>query len=358
MPRPALVVSTISLLLCSALACKDEPSEPASATAEAPREVASEPAAEPEPPPEPPRWLLLPWDTKLRVAPEQYAPALTLAPPPKPETEEAEGAAKGDESPGRVVKVLGKADEEGRWWKLDAGAPLDPGVAGRAIEGLDFYELALYVPAGTGKAFELEPKPEPEPKPATTRVAAEPRAGAGEQAGILGVLAASSPVPVQSARARPAGLEHEWVVKVESKVYWSDGSLAGRVARTHAFLEAGETREVGGRELSCFGVRIGPPKQPVTELCFEPGAVSMAVPVVSPFGDANGWGELDEIGEARGLVGLGMGGTGVSNTKADGGSGIGKIGEGAGGHGSGSDGEGQGGIGGFGGRGDADEARP
>lgn len=246
------------LALASALslqisACTDDGASSRRSAASARARAAAEPAPTPEPPPpEPPRFLLLPWDTKLHVAPETYAPALNLSPHNK------DPMPGGDhiDVRGRVIAVVGKADAAGRWWKLETGSLQHADVAGRPIEGLDVYALSLYVPAGTGTAVTDPAEPTSED--------------------ILRVLGSVPTVEprTQSGLTRPAGLTQEWRVPADAKVYWPNGALAGRVVETHAFVREPK-RE---RERDCFAIRIGPPVEPVTSLCFEPAAVVVSAP--------------------------------------------------------------------------------
>lgn len=245
------LASAISLLISLQIsACNDDgASSRRSAAASARARAAAEPAPTPEPPPpEPPRFLLLPWDTKLHVAPETYAPALNLSPhnrDPMPGGDHIDVR-------GRVIAVVGKADAAGRWWKLETGSLQHADVAGRPIEGLDVYALSLYVPAGTGTAV-TDPA-EPDEVPLGVRGSTEPR--------------------TQSGLSRRPGIVKEWHVQADAKVYWPNGAPAGRVVEAHAFLREPK-RE---RERDCFEIRIGPPVEPVTSLCFEPSAVVAVTP--------------------------------------------------------------------------------
>jgi hypothetical protein len=159
---------------------------------------------------------------------------------------------------GRVVAVVGTADPEGRWWKLETvgRAQLEKGtVPGDPIEGLGVYALSLYVPAGTGEP--LQPgKPDSE----------EPRMLP------LGVLNGSD-VLTQSREPRPLGLTTEWQLDPGAQVYWPNGASAGTVRQLHAFVQPGEQRKIESRELRCFAIRVGPPVKSPTELCFDPAAV-------------------------------------------------------------------------------------
>jgi hypothetical protein len=242
MRRPAI------LLFCL-LACSNESSSEASnAAAKSPMQAKPAPAKAPELP-EPPAFLLLPWDTKLRIAPEQYAPALTLVGP-----SEAEAAKHGR---GRVIKVAGKADKEGRWWKLETVSDRDAAIPSPTIEGLGVYALSLYVPAGTGEAIA---------QPTTTTPGADTAVLDG------------SPAVLQSGAERPPGLEKEWQIDPGAKVFWPNGATAGTVRTTHAFVEAGESKKLDGRELLCFAIRIGPRVKSPTELCYDPTVVREVIP--------------------------------------------------------------------------------
>lgn len=300
MRRSAIV--TLALISCTACSSSTPAAEDELAPAPiVERPPAPEPPAEAPKPPEPPQWLLLPWDTKLRVAPEQYAPALTLAPP-----SDAERAAR---DRGRVIKVVGKADPEGRWWQLDTGVALDSNLAGLPIEGLGFYALSLYVPAGTGEALLAD-------TPIDPMVAREAAIEAAVSYGMIGLLAGSG-VLTQSGQPRPAKLDVEWVIDVGARAYWPDGSAAGTVRERHAFIEAGASRTIESRELRCFGIRVGPPVPPPTELCFEPVAISetkVTKPTEVWTDDDEIWGGLTAEIEDYGGGGLGYGLQGFGTT--------------------------------------------
>jgi hypothetical protein len=232
-----------TILLLGLLSCSSESSSEASSK-RSPQPKAAV-AKETPKPPEPPAFLLLPWDTKLRTAPEQYAPALTLVGP-----SDAEASKHGR---GRVIKVVGKADPEGHWWKLETG---DAAVPPPTIEGLNVYALSLYVPAGTGEAIGQPVATTPTP-----------------------TVLAGATVVLQSGEERPFGLEKEWQIDSGTKVFWPNGATAGTVRTTHAFVEAGELRKPDNRELLCFAIRVGPRHKTPTELCVEPKLVREVMPV-------------------------------------------------------------------------------
>lgn len=323
--RPSTIL-VFALVCATHLACSSSaPEADGSASSDADRRAlgaaSAKPAKPAKPPEPPPEWLLLSWDTKLRTAPEQYAPALTLI---APEGEQA------TRDRGRVIKVIGKADPDGHWWKLETVGrdhATISGLAGQPIEGLDVYALTLYVPAGTGEPVRTG-EPTPTPDPETAREQAIEHAA---QYGIIGVLNSAS-VVTQSGQPRPPSLTTEWQIDVGAKVYWPDGTIAGSVREAHAFVAAGEARTIGRRELRCFAVRVGPPMTSPTELCFEPGVVrEVATPTVAQlFGDDVDTDVLGglltgDIGDG-GAFGFGITGTGMQNGGPDYGSGIGEIG--------------------------------
>lgn len=306
--RPAAILGLV-LACSSSLACGDASSEQSSSdgkqadAATTPRKAPEPPP--PPPPPPPPKWLLLPWDTKLRTAPDQYAPALTLIAPTDANIATAER--------GRVVAVVGTADREGRWWKLETvgraqlETPVEGTVPGDPIEGLGTYALAFYVPAGTGEP--LQPGKLPPPDPEKARQLAIEQA---TQFGIIGVLNGDSGALTQSGEPRPPGLTTEWQLDPGAQVYWPNGTSAGTVRQLHAFVQPGEPRKIESRELRCFAIRVGPPVKSPTELCFDPAAVRTvetltAVELYPADGDVDVWGGL--VGEVPdyGEGGLGMG---------------------------------------------------
>ena len=61
------------------------------------------------------------------------------------------------EQRGRVIEVVGKADEAGQWWTLRTSPGRDPAATAPPIEGLEFYALTFYVPAGTGLPLDGPP---------------------------------------------------------------------------------------------------------------------------------------------------------------------------------------------------------
>ena len=365
MRRAATILTSVSLWGLLACGDKSETSGQAAAKGEAsaargqvepaPKQV--EP--EPEPVPQPPRWLLVPWNTKLHVAPEQYAPALTLLEPG--EAEEAE-----EQTRGRVLRVVGKADEAGKWWQLESVDRVDePGIGDPVVEGLGVYELALYVPAGTGIRLGEEVAPEGqagetegEPEPTLDK-----REELQEEINSAGILAALGGPPLQSGEPRPTNHKKEWQVEAGVSVYWPDGSAAGKVRRTHAFVEPGEASEEGP-ERTCFDIRVGPRIEPITKLCYAKNDVRETEPVTpfagdallgeSAFGTAMSdeemaglLGEIEAmdsyggLGEVEGVGGMGFGGNARRGGGAAGSAGMGGIGRiGTGGGGGGGSGHG------------------
>src|SRR5689334_17247476 len=226
------------VLVLSSFACSEATPDPGDSASRSAKQRAARPApTKSAPPPEPPAFLLLPWDTKLSTAPEQYAPALTLLGPSDAEVARQER--------GRVIQVVGKADREGRWWKLQTIAPpqLDAGFGGATpgatIEGLGVYALTLYVPAGTGEPL-------------------NPSGNVASDSAVVGSLGGFEAV-TQNGEPRPPGLDKEWVIDSGTKVFWPDGKTAGTVRQTHAFVHTGEIRDLDGRQLDCFSIRVGPP---------------------------------------------------------------------------------------------------
>jgi hypothetical protein len=290
-----------------------------------------------------PSYVLLPWGTDLFSAPSADAYAMTL-------TDPGEGS-------GRAVAVVAK---QGDWWTIETvDAAAVEAFDVQPIEGLDFYRLQLYVPAGTGQP--LRPIP---PGPDTPTSDANPPSEEGTaldaarkqamESGVIGALSAGAIVgdpPLQSGY-RPPEATTDWRVSPSVPVYWPDGRPAGEVRTEHAFADSGVP--AGNDELLCFDVRIGPAELDAGQLCFASADVREAE-VMYPGGlwgstdDEDIWGGLTgaEIEEAYGVGGLGLVGTGESA----GGTGEGSIGTiGLGGGGGTGSGYGSG-AGGFGGRG-------
>ncbi len=251
MVRPRAWLSV--MLVLSALGCGrasegsnvSAPSEPAITT------VDSDPISQP-------RWLLVPFGTELRTALEPEAASLRVM--------------GGADSGGRVVEVVGR--ERDHWVvqtideaTLDAADVVEP-----AIEGLDFYQLRLYVPVGIGRAIEPDPaakaaadaaeaaRPKIEPMPNTTSHRIEE-------------YASNHYPPIQSNAARSKAKRSEWDVSEGAKVHALDGRELGVVRRWHAFAEPGVVRDTPAGALVCFVVASGPEHLSAGELCFDAESV-------------------------------------------------------------------------------------
>ncbi|MCA9685617.1 MAG: hypothetical protein KC457_25790, partial [Myxococcales bacterium] len=169
------------------------------------------------------------------------------------------------------------------WWKVrtvDDARLRGAGIAAPGIEGLDVYALELYVPVGSGTALEADPslvpaagfggkddEPALDPKPESESL--DDARWAQNSYNNFDSYEVP-PAPLQG--GGEAGKHDTWELDPGSDVFWPDGTLAGAVARAHAFLQPGKPRSTEAGELSCFEVRVGPGK-PQAELCFEAQAV-------------------------------------------------------------------------------------
>jgi len=323
------------LLALALLAChtaRTDAGNEAPASPEAARASDTQPA---------PAHLRLPWGATLYAAPNEHTIALQLG-----VTEDV-----GTSRP--AVAVVGR---EGDFWKVARIDDVTRSELGAdSIEGLDFYDLALYLPVGVGDPIQpIPPGPDAEPEPSHAVSSARAEALAANS-GLLGALAQTSAnPPLQSGGQRAPGLETDFRVGPPSTVYWSDGRVAGQVVREHAFVDRGSSRASTAGPLRCFGVRVGPDDGGQGELCFAEARVVEAKVEPEPewmfanvFGDDDlasleAYGNL--YGDDYGGGGLGLVGTG----EGGGGGGLGGIGGvtiGSGGGGGGGDGIGSVGIG-------------
>ena len=234
--RPTLL--SLSLLL-ALLGCDRKASEPnAQAAAEPDVNVEVEAEAEaPAPPAEPPTYLVVPWGSRLHTAPSHGSLKLNLTTMDRPDFSDE---LKAEAGTGALFRVTGVADEAGQWWKLET-LPEGSGTPA-PLDGLEFYKLTVYVPAGLGEAGEP-------PQPASAHV-------------VPGV---EHPIRDQGGLYRAA--KELYRVDPGTMVFWPDGKIAGEVREAHGYQGKGEDRTIEGVLATCFPVRYG--YDGSTELCFE-----------------------------------------------------------------------------------------
>jgi hypothetical protein len=221
--------------------------------------------------------LRVPWGTTLYRSPSSKAVAFTLGQPSDSTRE-----------PVMIVEaVRGKKSD---WLELRplgycVHSEYDEFSCNRRIEGLEFYDITLYVPADVGEWYSKK-------KPARV-------------AGVLGVRH-SYPVQHQQENAGPAG-DQVWLIGDDKKVYWSDGKLAGTVDWAHVFHAKGKSREVGGHKLICFDVMFGAAAPSSTRICFAAKDVEKIEAqstggsfLDSPYGGALTGEEQDDVWERLG----------------------------------------------------------